>query len=388
MRFALSFSRAGLGPIFILLAIVPVLSAAPWKVTNSQFQSQSIDVQSIDSDGLHQIAPPTTMPWTDILEISHAAPAPPASGKFVAYITTGDHLNGDPAGITGAELQWNAPGLGAIQLPEAKLAAICRAGSAAPDGMDQVRTDDQVLLANGDRTHGIITQIDGSGVTIQTDAATPTLSWDSVSAVLISSTPAVANNKRVFRIRFGDESSITATTVALTGDQLSVSLDGKTTHTLDDSLVAAIEQINGPVSWLTSRTPSLNVYNPYFTEDFPTKFDRTVDGRPIREKYPDFHHGIGCHSYSKLVYDLDGTYTVFRTQFAIDSDSPLADVTARILLDDKVTWEMANVKAGRIYPVVQIPLGAAKHVGLEVDFGENYATEGRFVWLDPALVAR
>ncbi|MGA2581848.1 MAG: NPCBM/NEW2 domain-containing protein [Tepidisphaeraceae bacterium] len=387
MRFPPTFSRTGLGPVLLLLTIAPSVPASPWKITNSQFQSQSVDLQSIDQDGLHLTAQPTTMPWSDILEISHPAPAPPAGGKFVAFLTTSDHLSGDPEGITGDQLQWNAPGLGAIQLPEAKLAAICRAGSAAPEGLDQVRTDDQVLLANGDRTHGIITQIDAIGVTIQTDAATPTLPWDSVSAVLISSTPTVAKNDRVFRVRFGDDSSITASTVALAGDQLSISFDGKTTRTIDDSLVAAIEQINGPVSWLTSRTPSVNIYNPYFTEDFPTKFDRTVDGRPIREKYPDFHHGIGCHSYSKLVYDLDGTYTVFRTQFAIDSDSPLADVTARILLDDKVAWEMANVKAGRIYPVVQVPLGAAKHVGLEVDFGENYATEGRFVWLDPALVA-
>jgi hypothetical protein len=158
---------------------------------------------------------------------------------------------------------------------------------------------------------------------------------------------------------------------------------------LDAGLVAGIEQLNGPISWLTSRKPAENIYKPFFSENFPTRFDRTVaDGRLITEKYPGFHHGIGCHSYSKLVYDLGSGWAGFRTQFAIDSDSPLADVTVRIYLDDKPAFEEKNVKAGRIYPVVVVPLKDAKTVSLEVDYGENYATEDRFVWLDPALIRR
>ena len=151
--------------------------------------------------------------------------------------------------------------------------------------------------------------------------------------------------------------------------------------------VAGVEQLNGPISWLTSRKRAENIYKPFFSESFPTRFDRTVaDGRPIPEKYPGFHHGIGCHSYSKLVYDLEAGWAGFRAQFAIDSDSPLADVTVRIYLDDKLAFEEKNVKAGRIYPVVVVPLKDAKTISLEVDYGENYATEDRFVWLDPALI--
>ena len=57
----------------------------------------------------------------------------------------------------------------------------------------------------------------------------------------------------------------------------------------------------------------------------------------------------------------------------------------RIYLDDKVVFEQKNVKAGRVYPVVTVALSGAKRLGLEVDYGGNYATEYRFVWLDPAL---
>ena len=113
-----------------------------------------------------------------------------------------------------------------------------------------------------------------------------------------------------------------------------------------------------------------------------------ADAKPITEKYPAFHHGIGCHSYSRLTYELDPAWTSFRTQYAIDSNSPLADVTIRIYLDDKCVYEKKNVKAGTIFPPVLVPLSGAGTISLEVDYGENYATEDRFVWLDPALTRK
>jgi hypothetical protein len=226
-------------------------------------------------------------------------------------------------------------------------------------------------------------------VTIQAGDATPTLAWDSINVVLFSSGSANPRGAegRMFRVELGGDESLTVPDVALAGDKVIVFLADKSSRQIDVGSVSGIEQVNGPISWLTARRPSENIYKPFLGENFPARFDRTVaDGKPIRERYPTFHHGIGCHSYSKLVYDLSGKWGAFRSQFAIDSDSPLADVTVRICLDDKVAFEQKNVKAGRVYPVVTVPLAGAKRLALEVDYGENYATEDRFVWLDPALI--
>ncbi len=113
----------------------------------------------------------------------------------------------------------------------------------------------------------------------------------------------------MFRVQFGGDESLTVSAVALAADKFTLFLDDRNTRQIDADAVAGIEQLNGPISWLTSRKPAENIYKPFFSENFPTRFDRTVaDGKPIREKYPAFHHGIGCHSYSKLVYDLDGKW--------------------------------------------------------------------------------
>ncbi|MGD0389142.1 MAG: NPCBM/NEW2 domain-containing protein, partial [Tepidisphaeraceae bacterium] len=321
----------------------------------------------------------------------HRANATPASAaRFTLIFRSGDKMSGEPVSFDGQTLQWNTSRLGQIGFSVDSVLGIVRGGYAGDD-LDRPRTDDVVRLANGDTTHGIVNQISPAGVTIQAGDATPTPGWDAIDAVLFSTAPAnpAESERRSFRVRLAGDDAISVPEVSLAGDQLTITLDDKSTRRIDAASVLKIEQLNGPVSWLTSRKPSADVYRPMFSESFPTRFDRTVEeGRPIAEKYPGFHRGIGCHSYSKLVYDLDGKWAGFRTQFAVDSDSPLADVTVRIYLDDKAVVERKNVKAGRIYPVTVVPLGAAKTISLEVDYGENYATEGRFVWLDPALLRK
>jgi hypothetical protein len=369
-----------------LLLSSSVLRAGVWNLTDSQFNSRAVSVESIDAAGIH--LPSGSMAWDDVLEISQTPnPTAGAGSRFSLFFRSGDTVGGEPVSLSGDMLQWQSPRLGDISFPIDSLLAMVRSGS-NPADLDQTRADDVVRLANGDTAHGIIAQIGVGGVTIQAGDATPTLSWDSITAVLFSTTPASphAPEARMFRVQLGGDESLTVGAVALAGDQLTVFLDDKNSRQIDVATVAGIEQINGPIAWLTARRPAENIYKPFFSENFPTRFDRTVaDGKPIRERYPSFHHGIGCHSYSKLVYDLDGKWKGFRSQFAIDSDSPLADVTVRIYLDDKVVFEQKNVKAGRVYPVVTVSLSGAKRLGLEVDYGENYATEDRFVWLDPAL---
>ncbi len=374
-----------------------VRAGGDWALTNSQFQTRQIKLQGISAQGLlvAQDGEGSIIGWDDVLDLTAQwTQSVAAAGKFNLYLSGGDHLSGEPVNVADEKLEWTSPSLGDIQIPLSRLVGISTAG-AAPDGLDESRTDDLVRLANGDSVHGIVTQIGASGVTLQAGDATPTLGWETMKAVLFSTAPQpLGSNRRTFRVRFAGDAAISAVNITLSGDKLTLNLDDKTARQVSVSSVIAIEQLNGPVSWLTARSPSENIYKPMFSENFPTRFDRTVgDGQPIREKFPAFHHGIGCHSYSKLVYDLNGNgpgggtgYAGFRTQFAIDSDSPLADVTVRILLDDKVTVEQKNVKAGMIYPVVIVGLGAAKKLALEVDYGKNYATEDRFVWLDPALI--
>ena len=307
---------------------------------------------------------------------------------YCVYMAGGDRSYGAPLGLVDEKLRWRDSALGAISFPLDAVIGIAP-GATPPPGLEDVRTDDIVRLANGDATHGVINQLSETGVALQTPGGVANLAWDSVSAVLLSTAPGgSAKPPRLLRVALAWGSIVSATALDFTDSGATLTLADRSVYVIGPVDILSIEQVNGPVSWLSGRRPSQNIYRPFLSESFPTRFDQTVDsGQPIAERFPGFHHGIGCHSYAKLVYPLDAQYVAFRTQFAIDSESPLADVTVRVLLDDKVVLERKGVKAGTIYPVLTVPLGPARTLGLEVDYGENYATEDRFVWLDPALVA-
>jgi hypothetical protein len=373
--------------LLLFLLVSQAAAGTVWNLTDSQFHSRSISVDSIDSAGIHYGS--ELLSWNDVFEISQpATTSAPANGRLSLIFRGGDKLYGDPASFNGDTLQWNSDSVGKMSFPVESLIGILQRAYTGAD-LDETRTDDVIHLANGDTMHGIVNAITSAGVTLQVGDATPTLGWDAISAVLFATPPGnpAHSQKRSFRISLAGEEAIDAADVSLTNGQLTLTLADKSTRQLYAGSVYGIEQLNGPVEWLTFLKPSKNIYRPLFSESFPTRFDKTVaDDKPITQRYPAFHHGIGCHSYSKLDYSLEGDWAGFRTQFAIDSDSPLADVTVRIYLDDKPVFEEKNVKAGRMHPVVAIPLEGAKTLSLEVDYGENFATEDRFVWLDPALV--
>jgi hypothetical protein len=364
-----------------------------WVLTDAQLATASVHLVSLDQNSVNILRgdsqQPAAISWDDVLSLSHSVQGSSAdAGPFQLILSGGDRLGGEPVSSAGDQLTWKSAELGQLAISLDRVAAIARS-AVSPEKLAENRADDQVQLANGDMAHGIVTQITPEGVTLQTADATPTLPWNAISAVLFSTDSQAkgAGAGKNFRVSFVGGDSISASGLSLAGDQLKLIFSDKSENAVPISAVAQIEQINGPVSWLTSREPVENIYKPMFDEKFPARFDWTVDGeQSIASKYPGFHHGIGCHSYSKISYVLGGEYAFFRTRFAVDTDSPLADVTVRVLLDDKVAWEMKQVKAGGIYPLMVLPLGNAKKLSLEVDYGDNYATEGRFVWLDPALV--
>jgi hypothetical protein len=152
-------------------------------------------------------------------------------------------------------------------------------------------------------------------------------------------------------------------------------------------MVNSIEQTNGPVVWLSTRTPVETVQTPYLEAPWPTRMDRAPNGGPIRFGSRIYQRGIGVHSYSRLTFAIDPAFKAFRTQYAIDGDWPLADVTVRIKVDDKVVHERADFHAGVLADAVVIDeLAGHSQITLEVDYGQNYDVQDRFNWIEPAFL--
>jgi len=183
-------------------------------------------------------------------------------------------------------------------------------------------------------------------------------------------------------------------------DELRITLHDGSTRPIAMGAVTAIEQVDGPIVWLSALVPTENVQTPYFGDRAsPARMDRSVTGDVIRggaglgngagSSARAFGRGVGVHAYSKVSFDIAGAgFVALRTQYAIDGDLPMADVTARILLDGQPVWEKKNIRsAQQLAPAVTIDIAPGhRTLTLEVDYGENYDVQDRFNWIEPALL--
>ena len=393
------------------------LAQSKWTLTTADFRSKQVDLASIDDRGA-TFADKSAVRFDDLLLLDRELDpkqqqqaAGAGGGKFVLALAGGEQFRGEPLKLEGETLQWSSPALGAVQVRLRQVTSFTRA--AAPSGAtaaqpagqapaaDEPRTEDVITLANGDSLRGIVTNVSAEGVTVQAGGTDTPVPLDGIRSVQFASTAgaaaaaAAANNQqqtgRAFRVRLDDGSVITAPHLRTAAtDTLVLTLADRSTRNVALDSVASIEQLNGPVSWLSSRTPAENVQTPLLDTPRPARMDRTVTGRPIRFGERAYTRGIGVAPYSRITWAIDeksrGDYQTFRTQYAIDGAGQYADVTVRVKLDDKLVHERQKFTAGEISPVVLVPLGSAKTLTLEVDFGGNYGVQDRFNWIEPALV--
>jgi hypothetical protein len=385
--------RHGILPILALLALAAFAQAeSQWTLTTADFHTQTVTLKSLDHSGIGIAPAPAgdekTIPYAEFLDLSRTLPGGQTAGKFILHLGNGDQIGGEPVSIKGNDLQWSSPLLGDLSLPMKQLSAMTRPGAVMPDSR---RREDVVTLANGDTLRGIIGNLADGKVTVQTETGNSEAPITSIGQITFAATAGSAPVAGGFCVRFDEGSSVIATSIVLNGDKVELTLSKAPVRSVDLARVAAIEQVNGPVSWLSSRTPSEDLYVPFIgsPRTGAAKMDRNWGGKdPIRFGAQQFAHGIGVHSFSRLSWNLDGQYEAFRTRFAIDAKeaNSKADVTVRVLLDGKQVYEQTHVRAGTLSPVVIEDLNGAKKLTLEVDYGDNMDTQDRLNWIEPALL--
>jgi hypothetical protein len=383
-----------------LIIAAPLAMAADWSVTTSDFHTQPMVLRGLSADGLHvastQPSVDQVVPFDQFISAQRPTVDEAATPKFTLVLSNGDHLAGEPGSVGSEKLIWVSPSLGNVPVPFGRLVAIGRGAEMAVP--DEPPKQDIVTLGNGDTVAGVFTDCAGGKVTVQTDSGPSVIPLANINRVVFAAAGprGAAPADRAFRLRLTDGSVVTVANATIAGDRLSLTLPGKNAPMpqlpLDDLL--SIEQLNGPVSWLSSRVPRENVQIPYIggAPQWPAKFDRAVDGSPLRFDGMGFDHGIGVHAYSRLSFAIDPQWTAFRTQYAIASPperpSKFADVTVRIKLDGKIVHQMEHFREGILSPVITVDLKDGKTLTLECDYGDAGDTEARLNWLEPALLRK
>ncbi|QOV89947.1 NPCBM/NEW2 domain-containing protein [Humisphaera borealis] len=380
----------------LFVAILSPVAAAEdaWTLTTADLKSESVAVKAFDGDKGLTVTPlaggaDRTVAVDRFVDLARPVAAIKPVGAYDLHLVGGDHINGDPAGMKGESIVWKTAAAGDVAVPLTRIAGIGKAGARF---LAERRRDDLVVFTNGDTARGTLMDLTPEQIVVKTDAGNTPVPFASLSRVALASTvqPSGKNLKPTFRIQVDDGSVLSATTAKIADGKLEATIGGAA-RSIDLARVAGIEQVNGPVAFLSTRQPSANVYTPFLGSDqrFVARMNSDFEGGPIRFRDRVYPRAIAAHSYSKITWPLDGSYSAFRTRYALDpkaSGGNGGDVTVRIKLDDKVVHEKTGVRPGQLFDPVIVDLGSAKELTLEVDYGAMIDSNDRLNWLEPALL--
>ncbi len=99
-----------------------------------------------------------------------------------------------------------------------------------------------------------------------------------------------------------------------------------------------------------------------------------------------FDHGLGVHSASRVVFDLDGAER-FRCTAGLDASAgPFAEVDVQVLVDGRVEFEKKGLKLSDGPMPIDVRTTGGQKLELRVGFGANGDVQDRFNWADAALI--
>lgn len=374
--------------LLLCLLIATAAYGSDWTLIQSDFQKQAVTLTALDDTGLTIVTDggvqPVRLPLEQFLSIDRNQPASIGQTSLVLHLAGGGRLVGTPLRLDGDNIIWRTRTIGEVPASLRQARGITRGPVALPPSADL--RQDRIRLANGDALEGIVADVADDNLIVQVGTDAVAVSLESIASVEFASTGRAASGDQPgFQLRLADGSVVAASQVRIAGNEAEVEIGGAARR-IPLAGVLAVEQVNGPVAWLSDRTPGEVVHVPFLGESIQPRFNTDLAGRPIRLGNDRISKAIAVHTRSQLTWELPDGFGRFRTRYAIDGDLPHANVTVRILLDGKVVHEQADVVSGPAGAAVEIDLNGAKRLTLQADYGRTYDVQDRLIWIEPALL--
>jgi len=247
--------------------------------------------------------------------------------------------------------------------------------------------DDRVLLTNGDVLRGFISAMDADGIAIDTGTGPTTAPYRLVvGARLAHAVPAMTPQPYLI-LTLRDGGKLTATVLDWSDAGVSARLRAGVAVQVDADRIVAVEVIGGRWEWLSDHRPVSYEQAPMLGPGWEFQAGRSVLGGPILVAGETYERGIGVHSRSNLVFELNGKYREFVTSFGMDDDSgPFADASVVVLVDGQRRFEKAHVRRGSLFGPARVDVSHAGRIELIVEYGDNGDMQDRFDWVEPGLI--
>jgi hypothetical protein len=330
----------------------------------------------------------------------------PASRGWRLTLQNGDVLYGDPMGLSGKSLLFKIPELGSLAVPLKRVSTLSGPayGAAAAEGK-HIRVpnlpDHDLLIfrETGDRLEGFVTGIGDTNIQLSTDAggatATTDIALSKIETIVFGGArPPRAVPPLSVRLSFYSGSVYT---VPLEGQdspfnwtlsKVTVKDAAGREHPTNSDRIVSAEVVGGRIVYLTELDCLSEEQASYLGAAWPAQFNKNVLGQPLRVARTTYARGIGVHTRSTLVYQLDGSFETLSLRVGLDdSAAPLGEARASIVLDGKTLWQNGDqpLKPGEISGELALPIKGGKRLELHADPTDRLDVQGRVDWINVAL---
>lgn len=120
---------------------------------------------------------------------------------------------------------------------------------------------------------------------------------------------------------------------------------------------------------------------------WPMRRDRSVSAGPMTLQGRRFEKGLGVHSRTDLVYQLDGDYQTLAGTVGIDDAvRPRGSVVFRVLGDGVLLWESGLVRGKDDPRDIVVDVSGVKMMTLQVDYGDELDWADHADWAGLRLI--
>ncbi len=264
---------------------------------------------------------------------------------------------------------------------------------------------DQLLLKNGDQLAGILVDSkDDEPDVFQLETRNGNLPIPRVNATAITFNPALVDTPRPSdlhaRVGFRDGSLLVVDQIVAHDEQLQVDLPvGVKLKTFPDRLnrlwsdFKSVSLANPRVTYLSDVRPVDGSYRhvPYLDLKWPFRTDRNVLGGRLRSSGNVYAKGLGMHSTSVVMYDLNEEFQRFDSLLSIDElAGERGSVTFSVHIYEGTTrrpaFKSKTIYGGGKPQRLSVDVSKARRMILVVEFADHGDQWDHANWLSARLI--
>ncbi len=423
-RFRISVARLCLAWL-VLFVVSPIRAGGPiapsidlWLTTGEHLSGPLLEIDE-EQLGVHVGDQDRMVPVSSLWQISVApSTTRPSRPRFWLHLTNGDRVGASSVTLTDEVLEFCVP---SDELPERtrKLGVEFIAGVQFLRPGTSWRTDesewrliasqreksDLVVLRNGDRLTGEVTEIGTSSIELSGSQGKQPFEWPSVAVLLLN--PDLAEvpppAKQGWVVLLADDSWLTATEVEAVAE-------GRLNLRGVDGLELSIPWSN--IRWMTpwgrgavplARLPiGEQKHVPLLGNTQEIERDRNIQGLPLRRSagialpvsnrepspLPSLcPRGLGLSSGMTVRWDLHKQYRRLLCGFGLDATAaPVGHAVVRLIVDDRPPQTITLRSGDALVLETKLDLTGANSLTIQTDFGENFDASDWINLYAPILV--